>query len=103
MSSTSQSAPAARERPGAGTEGATSMQRNRTVAETSGLRFNLEPPDVERVRGYGLCDVLRLELVMDQLAGLATAIDERRLATQTAFVAAQSRWEPLTEEERRRN
>src|SRR4051794_34480499 len=67
----SKSAPAARQRPGAGTGGSAPMQSQR-IAEASALSGS--------VRGLGVCDALRVELAAEQLPGLVEQLEAHSAA-----------------------
>src|SRR3954453_22130280 len=73
------SAPAARKRPGAGTEERPSMQCNRNGgAVCSRSRLPVPLPTKERVFGVGICDVLCVELERCQIEPLLDELDQQR-------------------------
>jgi len=70
------SAPAALQRPGAGTEGRPSMQWQPTAGT---------PVPSSRVGGLGVCDVLRIEFAPTQLLWLIDQLEEMRSPLEREF------------------
>jgi hypothetical protein len=77
------------------------MQHHRTVQGPSGLRFSIDVPPVDGVRGFGVCDLLAVELQSSQVAGLVEEIEERQRVATEAFREATARWDAVPEGERK--
>jgi hypothetical protein len=78
------------------------MQDNRIDGGALGARLGVAVPNPSRVRGLGLCDVLRVELEPCQIAGAIDELEERRGPLNEAFEQARTRWDALAEQESQR-
>jgi hypothetical protein len=56
-------------------------------------------PKLSRVRGLGLCDVLRVELEPCQITGAIKELEEQRGPLNESFEQARTRWDALAEQE----
>jgi hypothetical protein len=54
------------------------MQENRIDGGMLGVRLGVAVPNLSRVRGLGLCDVIRVELEPCQITGAIEELEERR-------------------------
>jgi hypothetical protein len=75
------------------------MQQNRIDGDVArgGLGAAVAP-DLSRVRGLGICDVLRIELEASQVPGAISELEERRGPLNEAFEQARTRWDEIADQ-----
>jgi hypothetical protein len=75
------------------------MQQDRIDGEVFGAHLGSSVPNPSKVRGLGLCDVLRVELEPCQIAGAIEELEEWRGPLSETFEQARTRWDEVADKE----
>jgi hypothetical protein len=94
------SAPAARERPGAGTEERPSMQEHRTAEPAAPAAS--APPTIRTVQGLGVVDALRVDFRREQVPWLIAELDELGVSLERNLSDARALYDELPEAAKQR-